>query len=86
MLAVKYWQSCERETGNEAADTFDRHFCSVYLPYGMCQAFAEKGIALTDVDRITIGLGTKGNMTVPGGSGKIYIDDIRLYRTREAVE
>jgi hypothetical protein len=50
------------------------------------QAFAEKGINLTDVDRIAIGLGTQGNMTVPGGSGKIYIDDIRLYRTREAAE
>jgi len=50
------------------------------------QAFADQGIALTDVDRIAIGLGTRGNMTVPGGSGKIYIDDIRLYRTREAAE
>jgi hypothetical protein len=50
------------------------------------QAFADQGIVLTDVDRIAIGLGTRGNMTVPGGSGKIYIDDIRLYRTREAAE
>jgi hypothetical protein len=50
------------------------------------QAFAEKGIVLTNVDRIAIGLGTRGNQTVPGGSGKIYIDDIRLYRTREAAE
>ena len=50
------------------------------------QAFADQGIALTDVDRIAIGLGTRGNMTVPGGSGKIYIDDIRLYRTIEAAE
>jgi hypothetical protein len=50
------------------------------------QAFADQGIVLTDVDRIAIGLGTRGNMTVPGGSGKIYIDDIRLYRTIEAAE
>jgi hypothetical protein len=42
------------------------------------QVFADQGIVLTDVDRIAIGLGTKGNMTVPGGKGKIYIDDIRL--------
>ncbi len=50
------------------------------------QDFADQGIVLTNVDRIAIGLGTRGNMTVPGGSGKIYIDDIRLYRTREAAE
>jgi len=46
------------------------------------QAFADQGIVLTDVDSIAIGLGTQGNMTVPGGSGKMYFDDIRLYRTR----
>jgi len=43
-------------------------------------AFSDQGINLTDVDRIAIGLGTRGNMTVAGGSGKIFIDDIRLYR------
>ena len=41
--------------------------------------FADQGIILTDVDRIVIGLGTRGNLTIPGGSGKVYIDDIRLY-------
>jgi hypothetical protein len=49
-------------------------------------AFADQGITLTNVDKIVIGLGTKGNMTVPGGSGKMYIDDIRLYQPREAAE
>jgi len=49
-------------------------------------AFADQGIVLTDVDRIAIGLGTKGNMTVPGGSGKMYFDDIRLYQPRETNE
>ncbi len=49
-------------------------------------AFADQGIVLTNVDRIAIGLGTKGNTTVPGGSGKMYIDDVRLYRLREAAE
>ena len=47
------------------------------------QTLAEKGIILTDVDRIAIGLGTKGNMTIPGGSGKMFFDDIRLYRPAE---
>jgi hypothetical protein len=42
------------------------------------QALADQGITLTDVDEIAIGLGTQGNMTIPGGKGKIYIDDVRL--------
>jgi len=49
-------------------------------------AFADQGIVLTNVDRIAIGLGTKGNTTIPGGSGKMYIDDIRLYNLRETAE
>jgi hypothetical protein len=44
--------------------------------------FADQGINLTNVDKIAIGLGTQGNTTVPGGSGKMYIDDIRLYQPR----
>jgi hypothetical protein len=47
------------------------------------QAFADQGVNLTDVDRIAIGLGTRGNMTIPGGSGKMYFDDIRLNQQRE---
>ncbi len=48
------------------------------------QTLADKGINLKNVDRIAIGLGTRGNMTTPGGSGKMYFDDIRLYRPRTA--
>jgi hypothetical protein len=44
------------------------------------QTFADQGIALNNVDRIAIGLGTRGNTTKPGGSGKMFFDDIRLYR------
>jgi hypothetical protein len=47
-------------------------------------AFDDQGIVLTDVDKIAIGLGTQGNMTIPGDSGKIYIDDIRLYQPSTA--
>jgi hypothetical protein len=50
------------------------------------QAFADQGMTLTNVDRIAIGLGTKGNMTVPGGSGKMFFDDIRLLQPRETAE
>jgi hypothetical protein len=44
------------------------------------QAFADQGINLTNVDKIAIGLGTKAGATGTGGTGKMYIDDIRLYR------
>ncbi len=50
------------------------------------QAFADQGINLTNVDSIAIGLGNQGNMATPGGSGKMYIDDICLYRPSEAAE
>jgi hypothetical protein len=41
------------------------------------QAF--QGVSLANVDTITIGFGTK-NSPAAGGSGKMYFDDIRLYR------
>ena len=44
------------------------------------QAFADQGINLTNVDKIAIGLGSQSGMAVVGGSGTMYIDDIRLYR------
>lgn len=43
------------------------------------QNFTDQGVDLTDVDKIMIGFGTKGNMTTPGGSGSVLFDDIRLY-------
>jgi len=43
------------------------------------QAFADQGISLTNVDKIAIGLGSKGGAAA-GGTGTMYIDDIRLYR------
>jgi len=50
------------------------------------QDLESQGLILTDVDSIAIGFGTQGNMTIPGGSGKMFIDDIRLYRPRETNE
>jgi len=43
------------------------------------QDFADLGVNLTNVNSIGIGVGNR-NDTEPGGSGDIYIDDIRLYR------
>jgi hypothetical protein len=45
------------------------------------QAFADQGINLRNVDKIAIGLGSKSGTATAGGSGTMYIDDIRLYQT-----
>ena len=45
------------------------------------QTFADQGINLTNVDKIAIGLGSKSGMTVVGGTGTLYVDDIALYRS-----
>ncbi|UCE50087.1 MAG: hypothetical protein JSW47_07985, partial [Phycisphaerales bacterium] len=43
------------------------------------------GVNLADVNSISIGFGDKANPQ-PGGSGKMYFDDIRLYRPRCMLE
>lgn len=43
------------------------------------QTLADQGINLVNVDTFAIGVGSKGGVTV-GGSGKLIVDDIRLYR------
>ncbi|MHC4072756.1 MAG: LamG-like jellyroll fold domain-containing protein, partial [Planctomycetota bacterium] len=43
------------------------------------QAFADQGVNLTNVNTITIGIGTKGSPAA-AGTGTMYFDDIRLYR------
>ena len=42
------------------------------------QAFTDQGINLINVDKLAIGLGSKSGMAAPGGSGTLYVDDIRL--------
>jgi hypothetical protein len=41
--------------------------------------FSDQGVDLTDVDTISIGFGDKNNPG-PGGEGRVFFDDIRLYR------
>jgi len=43
------------------------------------QVFADQGVNLTSVNTISLGLGNKSN-PLAGGTGVMYIDDIRLYR------
>ncbi len=50
------------------------------------QAFADQNVDLVNVDNIAIGIGTQDNVTTPGGVGKMYFDDIRLYRPGDAPE
>jgi len=45
------------------------------------QKFTDLGIDLTNVDRIAIGLGARGNVTAAGGSGEMFFDDITLLRS-----
>ena len=46
------------------------------------KAFADQGVDLTNVDIISVGFGNKtpGAPGSAGGSGEMFIDDIRLYR------
>ncbi len=43
-------------------------------------AFSDKGINLTNVDKIALGLGAKGGAAAAGGSGTVYFDDILITR------
>ena len=45
------------------------------------QEFANQGINLANVDKLSIGFGDKNNPQA-GGAGTMYFDDIRLYRPR----
>jgi hypothetical protein len=44
------------------------------------QEFAAQGVNLAQVNKIAIGVGSKGDTSTAGGTGRLYIDDIRLYR------
>jgi len=44
------------------------------------QAFTDQGINLRNVEKIALGLGAKADPAAPGGSGTMYVDDLRLYR------
>ena len=54
-----------------------------WIEWIMPLAFADQGIDLTNVNSIAIGFGDRNNPQ-PGGQGKMYFDDIRLYRPRPA--
>jgi len=43
------------------------------------EEISNQGVVLTNVDSLSIGFGNRNNPQV-GGSGMVFIDDIRLYR------
>jgi len=47
------------------------------------QALADRGVGLSSIDKIAVGLGAGSNLAAPGGSGTLFIDDIRLLRPAE---
>jgi len=49
------------------------------------QLFADQGVDLANVNKISIGFGDRNNPQ-PGGSGGVHFDDIRLYRSRPEPE
>jgi hypothetical protein len=46
--------------------------------------FADQGVDLKLIDSMAIGVGTQGNTTTAGGTGTLFLDDIRLYRPAQA--
>jgi len=46
------------------------------------QAFTDQGVDLTSINAISIGFGNKNNPQ-PGGTGMMYFDDVRLYRSTQ---
>ncbi len=48
------------------------------------QLFADQGVSLANIDKIAIGLGAQGDQAATGGSGTVFIDDVRLLRAAEA--
>jgi len=88
--AEKLYVAVANRTGQPAVMTHDDPLAAqigIWTKWVIpLQAFADQGINLADIDRIMIGLGNRGNLTAPGGSGKMYFDDIRLDRSKEAAE
>jgi hypothetical protein len=45
------------------------------------QEFADQGVNLANVSTLSIGLGNKASPQAGGGTGHVFLDDIRLYRS-----
>jgi len=45
------------------------------------QEFADQGVNLANVNTLSIGMGNKANPQAGGGTGHVFFDDVRLYRS-----
>jgi hypothetical protein len=50
------------------------------------QAFTDQGINLSNVDKISVGLGSKSGIVTSGGTGTIYFDDFQLTRSEPSAQ
>ncbi len=50
----------------------------------LLQDFADQGVDLTNVETMSIGMGDKVNPQAGGGTGHVFFDNIRLYRSLPA--
>ncbi|MFC1633337.1 hypothetical protein ACFL5Z_00735, partial [Planctomycetota bacterium] len=80
--AEPLYVSVSNSTGTPAVAAYDdpsaatvRSWTQWLVPL---QALTDQGINLANVDKIAIGLGSKAGVAAPGGTGTIYVDDIRL--------
>ena len=62
---------------DDAAAAANRRWTQWRVPL---QVFVDQGINLTNVDKLAIGVGSQSGMVAAGGTGTMYVDDIRLYR------
>jgi hypothetical protein len=47
--------------------------------------FGDQGVDLTDVDMLIVGFGNRSHPSA-GGTGTVYLDDVRLYRPQAVLE
>ena len=73
--AAVYYQ--ETDPNMPASPTQNDTWCNWVIPL---QEFADQGVDLTNVESMILGVGTWGDSSSAGGSGELFIDDIRLYR------
>ena len=82
--AEPLYVAVSNSTGSAAVAAYDDPSASAIRAWTLwripLQTFTDQGINLTNVDKIAIGLGNKAGLTSSGGSGTMYIDDIRLYK------
>ncbi len=81
--AEPLYVTISNSTGAPAVVAHDDPSAATVRSWTQCQvplqSYNDQGIDLTNVEKIGIGLGTKAGGAASGGTGTVFIDDIRLY-------